>query len=138
MTIKTYTIPYECKSLQVSVDPEEWLHAPDHPDYDPTQPSACEMKKRLKGVHVRMITDQVLQVFPRHMWVKDSKAYVDQRSDGKVQDLIVEWYYEGFTLVFERALVNDPMFGRMSAYAVQKIRPNKLKVGRKPKKFKRV
>ena len=137
--IKTYTIPYECRSLQVSIHPEEWLHAPDHPDYDNTKPSACVMKKRLKSVTVRMLADQVLGIFPKPMWVKDSKAFVDQRSDGTVKDLIIEWYYEGFTLVLERAMVVDPVYGKMSAYAVQRIVPNKLKkISKRASKFKRV
>jgi len=74
------------------------------------------------GVKIGMWADAVLKLHPNTEWVKDATVRVDVRSKNKkAPDLIVMWHYDGVDLVIERATVDDPLWGKLTAYAVQGI-----------------
>jgi len=75
------------------------------------------------GVTIGMSADAVLKLHPNTEWVEEKPTVrVDSRTIGRrIPDLIVTWRYDEADLVLERATVDDPMFGKITAYAVQKI-----------------
>ncbi len=69
------------------------------------------------GMHI----DTLLGLHPNTEWVRKPTVLMDSLSKPKRPDLIVTYHYAGVDIVLERATSDDPMFGKITAYAVQKI-----------------
>lgn len=100
------------------------LHQDDCPLYEGGI-DADKMRERLNGVEIGMWADTVLTIHPRSKMVMEPIVVGNEGEDTlRNAKYIVNWVYPGFTLTFARGVKNDPRFGDMSIYAVQKIQEN--------------
>lgn len=79
------------------------------------------MLDNFTDVKLGMWVDTLLGLHPNTEWVRKPTVLRDSLSKPKKPDLIITYHYAGVDVVLERAVANGPMFGKITAYAVQKI-----------------
>lgn len=72
-------------------------------------------------IKLGMWADTLLKLHPNSEWIREPTILRDSLSNSKKPDLIVTYHYDGVDVVLERATINDPVLGKITAYAVQKI-----------------
>jgi len=107
----------------VPTSPTTCIHSKKCPDYQEGI-TAEELRKRLGDVQLFMHSDLVLLLKPKTEQVLAPKVLGIGSTENGQPNYIVQWFYPGVTLQFERATFNHPDFGLVSVYAVQKIEEN--------------
>jgi len=132
------TEPECCEVLEVKDD--TWAHQKQCEQYDP-ELDADKLRIALKGIELRYWADMVLEVHPKRRIINRGDKGINKDHiwlDPYFQDLpedhphakfkesyVVEWVYQGFTLVMARGFTEDPLTGKgISVYAVQEIKSN--------------
>ena len=72
-------------------------------------------------VEIGMLADTVLEIRPKAAWIKEPTVFKDKDTG----TLIVTWHYSDIDVTLEHAETVDA-FGKVSAYAVQKIEEHVL------------
>ena len=78
--------------------------------------------EKWEGVYLGMWVDSLIKIHPNTEWMRKPTVLRDVRSkDPEKPDLIVTYHYKKADIVLERATIEDPNFGEITVYAVQKI-----------------
>ena len=111
----------KCKFVPTS--PTTCVHSKDCEDYQ-SGITAEELTERLGGIQLFMHSDLVLLLKDKTEQVRKPNVLGVGSFEGSQPNYVVQWFYPGVTLQFERANFDHPEFGKVSVYAVQKIEEN--------------